>query len=71
VPISREDYSQMKAAGDDSPESNRLNDIELPSFLNPTHLYKEKNNKFIGPYTNLISPRSKSRFLTLLMQQIY
>jgi hypothetical protein len=38
VPISREDYSQMKAAGDDSPESNRLNDIELPSFLNPTPL---------------------------------
>jgi hypothetical protein len=34
----REDYSQMKAAGDDSPESNRLNDIELPSFLNPTPL---------------------------------
>ena len=60
VPISREDYSQMKAAGDDSPESNRLNDIELPSFLNPTPFYKEKNNKFIGlTYTNLISPRSK------------
>jgi hypothetical protein len=60
----------MKAAGDDSPESNRLNDIELPSFLNPTP-YKE-NNKFIGlTYTNLISPRSKITLSNTLMQQIY
>jgi hypothetical protein len=61
----------MKAAGDDSPESNRLNDIELPSFLNPTPFIK-KNNKFIGlTYTNLISPRSKITLSNTLMQQIY
>lgn len=60
VPISIEDYSQMKTAVDDSPESNRLHDIAVPSFLNPTPFYKEKNNKFLGlTYTNLVSPRSK------------
>lgn len=63
VPISLEDYSQMKVAGNDDAESSRLTDIEVPSFLNPTPFYKEKNNKFIGlNYTSLVSARSKITF---------
>jgi hypothetical protein len=54
----------MKAAGDD-PESNRLNDIELPSFLNPTPFIKKKTISSLGLIQILSRPVQKSRFLTL------
>jgi len=63
TPISLEDYREMRVASNMDNEDNVTKELEIPSFLNPNSLNKEKKNSFIGlTYTSLISPRAKITF---------
>ncbi|MFT7251927.1 MAG: hypothetical protein ACI9FW_001680 [Flavobacterium sp.] len=63
TPISLEDYREMRVASNIDNEDNVTKELEIPSFLNPNSLNKEKKNSFIGlTYTSLISPRAKITF---------
>lgn len=63
TPISLEDYREMRVASNIDNEGSESKELEVPSFLNPNSLNKEKKNSFIGlTYTSLISPRAKITF---------
>jgi hypothetical protein len=70
TPISLEDYREMRVASNIDNEDNVTKRLEIPSFLNPNSLNKEKKS-FIGlTYTSLISPRAKITFSHIFLRRI-
>lgn len=60
TPISFVDYNEMHNVSTVSFEEQNATQVEMPSFLNPSSFFTEKENRFVGiHYTSKFSEKSK------------
>ena len=66
IPITVDDYREMRTPTDEELQPNGGQVFELPRFLEPSDYVKQKHNGFVGvTYTNLFTKKSKITFSNL------